>query len=66
MINYDKIVLLSSKKYFKKSCIYAVNTFGFVDPSYLLKRKVIDFNWVKAARGSSLKIYKCSESVFKP
>ena len=36
--------------------IYTVNTFLFRDPSYLLKKKVIGFNWVEAARGGSIKI----------
>ena len=29
LVNYDKIVLLSSKKYSKKGYIYTVNTFIF-------------------------------------
>ena len=65
LVDYDKIVLLSSEKYSKKWYIYTANTFVFSDPSFLLKRKVICFKWVKAARGGSLKICKCSESVFK-
>ena len=44
LLTYDKTELLSCKKYSKKWYIYTVNTFLFSDSSYLLKRKVIDFN----------------------
>ena len=41
-----------------------MNTFDFSDPK-LIKRKGIGFNLVEVARGGSLKIYNCLESVFK-
>ena len=34
LLTYDKIVLLSKKKYSKKWYIYTVNTFVFSDSSY--------------------------------
>ena len=56
MIKLDYIPF--GNKYPKKWYIYyTVNTFLFRDPSYLLKKKVIGFNWVEAARGGSIKIY---------
>ena len=36
LLTYDKIVLLSKKKYSKKWYIYTVNTFVFSDSSYFL------------------------------
>ena len=57
LVNYHKIVWLSSEIYSKKWYIYTFNTFVSSDPSYLLKMKVIGLNWMKGARGGSLKIY---------
>ena len=44
----SKIALRSSQRYSKN--IYTFITFAFSNPSYLLKRRRIIFNWVKAVK----------------